>query len=121
MGITPKMIQTFLLPIYSDNSQTAMVRITSFLVIMKTNPSTGVMQFLAQELKQNSNLDLHTFVTSYLERITLSKDPKMFNMTQKAKLALRDVEHMDGGWATAGVYSCEQYAETLGHLAADVR
>merc|ERR1719288_254407 len=79
------------------------------------------MQVITHELKKEANIEVLTFVTSYLKKASLSVDPKMQNMTMTIKSALEAIHTPEAGILDSRVYSFEQYIEKAGPIAADIK
>merc|ERR1712012_479933 len=120
-NIIPLEIQRLLLPIYADDTLEAHVRVSAFLMVMKTNPSFGVMQTLTHELKKETNVEVLSFVCSYLDTAVTSEDPHMRNMTSTIKTALENVHMVNGGLLNSGIYSFEKFMENAGPIGGDIR
>merc|ERR1719422_2684352 len=117
----PLEVQRLLLPIYGDDTREPHVRVSAFLMIMKTNPSFGVMQTITQELKKETNIEVLSFVCSYLKTIVVSEDFHLRNMTSTIKTALENVHMVNGGLLNSGIYSFEKFMENAGPIGADIR
>jgi len=120
-NIIPLEVQRLLLPIYGDDTLEPHVRVSAFLMIMKTNPSFGVMQTITQDLKKESNVEVLSFVCSYLDNIIMTEDPKMHNMTSTIKTALENIHLVHGGLLNSGIYSFERFIKNAGPIGADIR
>ena len=73
-------VQSLLLPLYLKPTVPHRIRAAAFLMIMKTTPSTGIMQYMTHGLKKETSMEMVSFVYTYLKAISLSEDPLMFNM-----------------------------------------
>ena len=51
------------------------VRIAAFLMTMRTKPSLTVMELIAHSLRREDNLQLGSFVYSYLRTVATSRNP----------------------------------------------
>ena len=73
-------IQSILLPVYLKPTVPKEVRMASFLVLMKTQPSSSLMQYLTHGLKKETSLEVLSFVYTYLETLSLTEDPTLYNV-----------------------------------------
>ena len=73
-------IQSILLPVYLKPTVPKEVRMASFLVLMKTQPSSSLMQYLTHGLKKETSLEVLSFVYTYLEALILTEDPTLYNV-----------------------------------------
>merc|ERR1712142_1290130 len=120
-NVIPLEVQSLLLPMYADDTLEPHVRVSAFLMVMKTNPSFGVMQSITNELKKETNVEVLSFVCSYLKVIVTSEDPHLRNMTSTIKTALENVHMVHGGLLNSGMYSFEKFIENAGPIGADIR
>ena len=101
-------IKELLLPVFTNPTYNSTIRIAAFLITMESEPCSGVLQVVAEELKKTSSIDVLTFVTEYLKKVTTSDDPKMHDLKMKVMAMLETLQTVDGGFLNSGFYTFEK-------------
>ena len=73
-------IQSVLLPFFLDGSERYEVRIAAFIVAMETKPVLSVLQMIAESLVRERNLEVGSYVYTYLRDISVATDPCLKTM-----------------------------------------
>ena len=68
-------IQTTLLPIYLDPTESTTLRMSVFSILMDTKPSYGILQMIIHGLKTERSVNVGSYVYSYLIDIVETPRP----------------------------------------------
>ncbi|GBN46292.1 DNA-directed RNA polymerase subunit alpha [Araneus ventricosus] len=84
----PLDVQHLLLPIYLNRTEPPKARMAAFSVFIKTNPSLGILQQIAQRTWKETSLEVGSFVTSTLDHYANSSLPCLQLLSHRIKLIL---------------------------------
>ena len=69
-----------LLPFFLNGNERYDVRIVAFSVTMDTKPTLSVLQMIAESLVRERNIEVGTYVYTYLRDISVATDPCLKTM-----------------------------------------
>ncbi|XP_055934148.1 uncharacterized protein LOC129963675 [Argiope bruennichi] len=93
----PLDVQHLVLPIYLNRTESSKVRMTAFSVFIKTNPSLGILQQIAQKTWEETSLEVGSFVSSTLDHYANSSLPCHQLISHRIKLILPHSKRFDIG------------------------
>ncbi|NXX30013.1 VIT2 protein, partial [Nicator chloris] len=84
-----KTVQGYLIQIFTDESLFPEVRMMACAVIFETRPGVPLITIMANVAKRSSNLQVTSFVFSYMKALAKSRLPYMYNISSACNIALK--------------------------------
>ncbi|GIX99333.1 DNA-directed RNA polymerase subunit alpha, partial [Caerostris darwini] len=101
-------IQHLVLPIFFNRSEVSKARIAAFSVLLKTDPSLGILQEIAQKTWEETSLEVGSFVTSILDSYANASLPCLLLLSHRIKLVISQIKRFD-----IGIQHSKDYLWTL--------
>jgi len=120
----PKKVQQLVLPIFLDTTMPVELRLSCFLITMKTNPETDVFSLILHTIKSETNIEVLSFVDSYLKNLA-TKDCHCalcpcYTKVVNAKLILEEIQNIHTGIMTSKFIKMEKLIAKYGVLGAEM-